>query len=108
MDVLERRHQLFRALVDHPVGVLMVFLGAAVFGFVSYNRLALNLMPDISYPSVTVRTEVPGAAPEEVEDQVSRPVEEALATVQGLVELESRSRAELSDVVLDFRCLPSS
>ena len=102
MDVLERRHQLFRALVDHPVGVLMVFLGAAVFGLVSYNRLALNLMPDISYPSVTVRTEVPGAAPEEVEDQVSRPVEEALATVQGLVELESRSRAELSDVVLDF------
>ncbi len=102
MDVLERRHKLFRALVDHPVGVLMVFLGAAVFGFVSYNRLALNLMPDISYPSVTVRTEVPGAAPEEVEDQISRPVEEALATVQGLVELESRSRAELSDVVLDF------
>jgi HAE1 family hydrophobic/amphiphilic exporter-1 len=102
MDVLERRYQLFRALVDHPVGVLMVFMGLVVFGWVSAKRLAVNLMPDIAYPSVTVRTEVPGAAPEEVEEQISRPIEEALATVQGLVELESRSRAELSDVVLDF------
>mgnify|MGYP002640987614 CR=1 FL=1 len=102
MDVLERRHQLFRSLVDHPVGVLMVFMGLVVFGWVSAKRLPVNLMPDIAYPSVTVRTEVPGAAPEEVEEQVSRPIEEALATVQGLVELESRSRAELSDVVLDF------
>jgi len=92
----------FRALVDHPVGVLMVFIAAVVFGWVSYQRLSLNLMPDIAYPSITVRTEVPGAAPEEVETQVSRPIEEALATVQHLVELESRSRAELSDVVLEF------
>jgi len=102
MSMLEQRHRLFRALVTHPVGVLMVFIGSGVFGWVSYKRLALDLMPDISYPSITVRTEVPGAAPEEVEDQVSRPVEEALSTVQGLVELESRSRAELSDVVLEF------
>jgi HAE1 family hydrophobic/amphiphilic exporter-1 len=102
MDLHTRRHQLFRALVDHPVGVLMVFMGLVVFGWVSAKRLAINLMPDIAYPSVTVRTEVPGAAPEEVEEQISRPIEEALATVQGLVELESRSRAELSDVILDF------
>jgi len=96
------RHALFHYVVAHPVGVLMLFIGVAVFGWVSYARLPLNLMPDISYPSVTVRTEVPGAAPEEVEEQVSRPIEEALATVQGLVELESRSRAELSDVILEF------
>jgi HAE1 family hydrophobic/amphiphilic exporter-1 len=102
MDLQQRRHQFFRAVVDHPVGVLMIFVGLVVFGWVSAKRLAVNLMPDIAYPSVTVRTEVPGAAPEEVEDQISRPIEEALATVQGLVELESRSRAELSDVVLDF------
>jgi HAE1 family hydrophobic/amphiphilic exporter-1 len=102
MDLQQRRHQLFRAVVDHPVGVLMIFVGLVVFGWVSAKRLAVNLMPDIAYPSVTVRTEVPGAAPEEVEDQISRPIEEALATVQGLVEIESRSRAELSDVVLDF------
>ncbi|MFH1462885.1 MAG: efflux RND transporter permease subunit [Pseudomonadota bacterium] len=102
MDLTARRHELFRAIVAHPVGVLMVFLGVGVFGWVSYKRLALDLMPDISYPSITVRTEVPGAAPEEVEEQISRPIEESLSTVQGLVELESRSRAELSDVILEF------
>ncbi len=97
-----KQGSVFPRVVDHPVGVLMLFLAAVVFGWVSYQRLAINLMPDISYPSLTVRTEVQGAAPQEVETQVSRPIEEALATIQGLVDLESRSRAELSDVVLEF------
>lgn len=93
---------LYRFIVSHPIAVWMVTLAAAVFGLVSLARLPLNLMPDISYPTLTVRTEYPGAAPEEVEAQVSRPIEEALATVEGLVSIESRSRAELSDVVLEF------
>ena len=92
----------FGLVVDRPVAVLMLFVAAAVFGVVSYSQLPLNLMPDISYPTLTVRTEFPGAAPEEVEGQVSRPIEEALSTVDGLVEIESRSRAESSDVVLEF------
>lgn len=93
---------LFRLVVGRPVATLMLAIAAAVFGFVSYNRLPLNLMPDLSYPTVTVRTDVPGYAPQEVESQISRPIEEALATTQGLVELESRSRAGMSDVVLEF------
>jgi len=92
----------FGLVVDRPVAVLMLFLAAAVFGIVSYSQLPLNLMPDISYPTLTVRTDFTGAAPEEVENQVSRPVEEALSTVDGLVEIESRSRAESSDVVMEF------
>jgi hydrophobic/amphiphilic exporter-1 (mainly G- bacteria), HAE1 family len=80
----------------------MIAIAAAVFGFVSYQRLPLNLMPDLSYPTVTVRTEVEGYAPQEVESQISRPIEEALATTQGLAELESRSRAGISDVILEF------
>ena len=89
-------------IVDRPVAVLMLFLAAGVFGLVSFSQLALNLMPDISFPTITVRTEFPGAAPAEVEQQVSRMVEEALATTDGLSNLQSRSRAELSDVVLQF------
>jgi HAE1 family hydrophobic/amphiphilic exporter-1 len=80
----------------------MMFMAAAVFGWVSYAQLPLNLMPDLSYPSLTVRTEYSGAAPEEVEARVSKPVEEALSTTDGLVAIESRSRAEQSDVVLEF------
>ncbi len=93
---------LFRAIVERPVAVTMTFLAAVVFGFVSFQRLPVELMPDISYPTVTVRTAFEGAAPQEVEAQVSQPVEESLATLDGLVTLESRSRAGNSDVVLGF------
>jgi HAE1 family hydrophobic/amphiphilic exporter-1 len=92
----------FRFVVERPVATWMVAIAAAVFGLVSYQRLPLNLMPDLAYPTLTVRTEVEGYAPEEVESQISRPIEEALATTPGLQELESRSRAGLSDVVLEF------
>lgn len=93
---------LFELVVSRPVAVLMIFLAALVFGWVSYQRLPIELMPDISYPTLTVRTVYEGAAPQEVESQVSRPVEEALATLDGLVSVESRSRAGASDVVLGF------
>ena len=73
-----------------------------VFGYFSYGRLPVTLMPEISYPTITVRTEYPGAAPEEVENDVSRPVEEALGVVGGLRRVSSISRAGVSDVVLEF------
>ena len=92
----------FERVVRRPVATWMVAIAAAVFGLVSYERLPLNLMPDLSYPTITVRTEIAGYAPEEVEVQVSRRIEEALATTPGLVELESRSRAGMSDVILEF------
>jgi len=92
----------FERVVRRPVATWMIAIAAAVFGFVSYGRLPLNLMPDMAYPTITVRTEVPGYAPEEVETQISRLIEEALATTPGLVEIESRSRAGMSDVILEF------
>ncbi|MEC8192096.1 MAG: efflux RND transporter permease subunit [Myxococcota bacterium] len=93
---------MFERVVRRPVATWMIAIAAAVFGLVSYERLPLNLMPDLSYPTITVRTEIAGYAPEEVEAQVSRRIEEALATTPGLVELESRSRAGMSDVILEF------
>ncbi len=92
----------YRWVVVHPVAVWMLTAAVVVFGYVSLVQLPLDLMPDISYPTVTVRTEYDGAAPEEVETQVSRPIEEALSTVEGVVSIESRSRAGISDVVLEF------
>ena len=85
-----------------PVAILMVVVAVVVFGLVSYNRLSLNLMPDITYPSLTIRTEFPGAAPEEVENLVSRPVEEAVGVVNNLVSINSISKSEISDVILEF------
>ena len=89
-------------VVDRPVAVIMLVLAAAVFGLVAFAQLPVDLMPDVSYPTLTVRTEYPGAAPDEVESQISALVEEAVATVDGLAAIESRSRAEVSDVVLEF------
>ncbi|MFM2162764.1 MAG: hypothetical protein RLZZ383_2276, partial [Pseudomonadota bacterium] len=78
----------------------MIFLAAVVFGGVSLARLPLSLLPDVGFPTLTVRTAWEGAAPQEVETTVSRPIEAALATLDGLVRMSSRSRAEQSDVVL--------
>jgi len=80
----------------------MVVIGVCVFGWISYQQLPLNLMPDISYPSLTVRTEYAGTAPEEVETTISRPVEQVLGIVNNLVSISSISKAGQSDVILEF------
>ena len=92
-----------RSFATHrPVAVAVVFLALIVFGTLSYFRLPLALMPELSYPTLTVRTEYAGAAPEEVENEISRPIEEALGVVGGLRRVSSVSRAGVSDVVLEF------
>ncbi|MBL9103430.1 MAG: efflux RND transporter permease subunit [Myxococcales bacterium] len=97
-----RAMERFRFTVTRPVAVLMVFCAVIVFGAFSIRLLPLNLMPDISYPRLTVRTEYPGAAPAEVENNVSRPMEEILGVVTGLTRISSISRGGYSDVVLEF------
>lgn len=87
---------------DRPVAVLMVFVAAVVFGYFSLGRLPVTLMPEMSYPTLTIRTEYPGAAPEEVENDISRRIEEQLGVVGGLNEISSISRAGVSDVILEF------
>lgn len=89
-------------VTSRPVGIAMIFLAAVVFGALSINQLPVTLMPELTYPTLTVRTEYSGAAPEEVENDISRPVEEALGVVQGLKKISSISRAGVSDVVLEF------
>ncbi|MDQ7052378.1 MAG: efflux RND transporter permease subunit [candidate division KSB1 bacterium] len=92
----------FHFTTTRPVAILMIVLGVSVFGWISYQQLALNLMPDITYPSLTVRTEYPGTAPEEVETTISRPIEQALGVVDNLVSISSISKAGQSDVKLEF------
>lgn len=85
-----------------PVTTAMIFLTLIVFGWRSYQQLPINLMPDISYPTLTVRTEYEGAAPEDVEKLVTRPLEEMLSIVSGMVEISSVSRPGLSEIILEF------
>lgn len=92
----------FRFTTTRPVAVLMVFMAVMVFGAFSLRMLPVNLMPEISYPKLTVRTEYAGAAPAEVENDVARPLEEVLGVVTGVTRLSSISTAGYCDVVLEF------
>jgi hydrophobic/amphiphilic exporter-1 (mainly G- bacteria), HAE1 family len=89
-------------VTSRPVAVTMLQLSLTVFGLVSLFKLRQDLLPDISYPSLTVRTSWPGSAPEDVEQRVSTRVQEALSTLPGLVRQSSTSRAGVSDVALEF------
>ena len=80
----------------------MVTIAILLFGLVAASRLPVDLLPDLSYPSITVQTEYPDAAPSEVEELVTRPIEELVGAVPGVVSVESVSREGKSEVVLDF------
>jgi hydrophobic/amphiphilic exporter-1 (mainly G- bacteria), HAE1 family len=84
------------------VTILMFTVAVLLFGLVSLSRLPVNLLPDLSYPTLTVRTEYPGAAPAEIENLLSRPIEEAVGVVRGVRIVRSVSRAGQSDVTLEF------
>ncbi len=88
--------------IRRPVTVTMFFVAIAVFGVVSYDQLALNLLPEISYPTLTIRTRYEAAAPAEVESLISRPIENAVSVVNNVVRVSSVSKPEVSDVVLEF------
>ncbi len=88
--------------IRRPVTTAMIFLTLLVFGLRSYQQLPINLMPDIDYPTLTVRTEYEGASPEVVENLVTRPLEEMLSIVSGLVEVSSVSSVGLSEIIMEF------
>ncbi len=84
------------------VTIAMMTLTLVLFGLIALGSLKVNLLPDLSYPTLTVRTDYEGAAPAEIETLISQPAEEALGVVKGLRKLKSVSRTGQSDVVLEF------
>jgi HAE1 family hydrophobic/amphiphilic exporter-1 len=94
--------QLIDFAISRRVTVIMCTVAIALFGLVSLSRLNLNLLPDLSYPTLTIRTELPGAAPLELETLVTRPVEEAVSIIRNVRQVRSVSRAGQSDVTLEF------
>ncbi len=88
--------------INHPVSIFMFTIAALIFGFISYSKLNLNLLPKISYPTLTIKTEYPGTAPSEIENIISKPIEETCGVVDNVVRISSVSRAELSEVTVEF------
>ncbi len=94
--------KLVKFSIHRPVTIFMFTVAAVIFGFISYSRLKLNLLPKISYPSLTVKTEYPGTAPSEIENIISKPIEETCGVVDNVVRISSVSRAEVSEVTVEF------
>ena len=94
--------RLIEIATERRVTILMFTVAIVLFGLVSLSRLAVNLLPDISYPTITIRTELTGAAPLEVENLLTKPIEEAVGVVRNVRLVRSVSRTGQSDVTLEF------
>ena len=94
--------RLIEIATERPVTIVMLMVAIALFGMVSLSRLKLNLLPDISYPTLTIRTELTGAAPVEVENLLTKPIEEAVGVIRNVRLVRSVSRSGQSDVTLEF------
>jgi hydrophobic/amphiphilic exporter-1 (mainly G- bacteria), HAE1 family len=91
-----------RLAIDRPVTTLMFFVAICLLGFVSLRQLSVDLLPNISYPRLSVMTQYAGVAPEEIETLISIPLEAAVSRVPGLRRVESVSQEGVSLLTLEF------
>ena len=89
---------LTRLAVHRPVTTLMIALVVTLLGYVAVERLAVDLLPKLDYPTIRVETLYRGAAPEEIETLLTRPLEQALSAVKGSEELSSVSAEGASTI----------
>ncbi len=94
--------RLIEIATERRVTIVMFTVAVLLFGMVSLSRLSVNLLPELSYPTVTIRTELPGAAPVEVENLLTKPIEEAVGVIRNVRLVRSVSRSGQSDVTLEF------
>jgi HAE1 family hydrophobic/amphiphilic exporter-1 len=88
--------------VRRPVFASVLILSLVVVGGSALTRLGVDLMPNIDIPTITVTTRLPGAAPEQVESEITDKVEEAVNTISGIDQLNSNSAEGISQVVVSF------
>ncbi|MFQ5669901.1 MAG: efflux RND transporter permease subunit [Acidobacteriota bacterium] len=88
--------------VRRPIAILMITLAVGTFGFLAARHLPIDLLPDLSYPTLTIQTVYEDAAPVSVEQFVTEPVEEVVGVLSGVREMRSVSRPGLSGVILEF------
>jgi HAE1 family hydrophobic/amphiphilic exporter-1 len=94
--------KLAEVCVKRPVFATMLILTFVVLGIFSYTQLGVDLFPKIDTPTVTIQTALPGASPEEVESQITKPIEEVINTISGIDELRSQTLEGISFVTVAF------
>ena len=88
--------------IRHPITTFMMFIALFILGAFSLSRLELELFPDITMPTVGIFTSYPGVGPYEVESGVTKPLEEALSSLNGVEEISSTSSESISLIILNF------
>lgn len=94
--------KLVRTSIKRPVGVIMFVVVALVLGFISLRDLKVDLFPQMDLPIAVIATSYDGAAPQEIEELVSKPIEAAVGTIQGLEMIQSVSQPNASLVIMQF------
>ncbi|MCP3140711.1 efflux RND transporter permease subunit [Pyxidicoccus xibeiensis] len=98
-----RRGGLSALAVRRPIGTMMLALTAVVLGFFFLLRMPVDLLPSITYPRIGVRLDAPGISPEVAVEEITRPLEEALAATEGVVQVYSQTREGRVSVDLYFQ-----
>jgi HAE1 family hydrophobic/amphiphilic exporter-1 len=88
--------------VRRPITTSMFFLALLIFGSISLLRLPIDILPDITYPSITVVTSYEGAGPQEVERLITEVIEKNVSTIENVKDIRSTSSEDASNVTIDF------
>ena len=91
-----------RLAVRRPVTMSMMSISIVLIGIVALSRLPVDLMPDVTFPSLTVTVSYPDVGPLEMEELVTRPLEQTVAAIAGLEEVVSTSQEGQSQLRLNF------
>ena len=88
--------------VRRPIGVAVLSTVVCILGGIAVSRLPVDLLPEVDFPRISIITNYPGVGPEEIENLLTRPIERAVSTIEGVTELEGESAEGLSRVQLQF------
>lgn len=94
---------LYQSAVRRPVTTIMIFVGVVVLGLFALTRLPIDLLPDMQVNRIMIVTSYSGAAPEEVENNVTKPIQNVLNGINGVKHITSQSKENVSVVTLELR-----
>jgi hydrophobic/amphiphilic exporter-1 (mainly G- bacteria), HAE1 family len=88
--------------VRRPIGVAVIAVAVCILGWIAVTRLPVDLLPEVDFPRITIVTRYDGVGPQEIENLLTRPIERAVSTIDGITALEGQSAEGLSRVQLQF------
>ena len=88
--------------IQRPIGISMIFMLITVLGLFSYSHIGVELLPDVESPYISCIVEYPGASTESVEQQLTKPIEDAISTLEGVKEIRSVSMTGRSEVFVEL------